>query len=222
MNQPTDKRTKVKLARRAHAQQRRSGGVHRIKRRKPAPKVEPLDPTRELPRCLSWYALTVAPNREYSVAHWLEDRGDMTIVPLETRVRLKAKARGGKHHSRDLYQIPLFPRMVLVGFAAPPNWLVTMDHFHITGVLGFNGEPAVMRRGEAERLRESSEALRQAGAGKPLAKGGKAVVVAPGLFCGHVVGIETITKNEKKAMVIQNWFGQERIVEMNVDDLVAA
>lgn len=183
-------------------------------------KAEPLDPTRPLPEGLSWYVFTTNPNQEYAVAQWLEKNGLMTLTPLETRIKLRGKMRGGQKQPRDIYQVPLFPRLVLCGFNARPNWYSIMDHHHITGVLGINKEPMAMRKGEAERIRESSEALRVPTESKPLQIGGKALVVAPGLFVGHVVEITSLAG--KFAEIKQNWFGQERTVKVKVDDLEAA
>lgn len=143
----------------------------------------------------------------------------MTLVPLETRVKLMDNQRGGRFAQRTFYQVPVFPRMVLVGFASHPNWLQVMDNYHVTGVLGFNGTPTAMRAGEAERIRLSSESLRNVKVPKPLEVGGKARIVGPGLFSGHVVDIASL--HGKRGFMVQEWFGEERIVEMNIADLEA-
>ena len=181
------------------------------------PKPAPLDPARPLPFGLEWYVLITQPNREYHVAHWREELGDMTLTPLETRVKLADNERGGRFALRKFYQIPVFPRFVLVGFFTQPNWLAVMDNYHITGVLGFNGTPAPMRKGEAERIRESSEALRQVAHPIRLEDAKRARIIAPGLFTGHVVEIASL--QGKKVRTIQDWFGQKREVEMHIDDL---
>lgn len=184
------------------------------------PKPLPLDPSRDFSPDLQWYVLVVQPNREYHVAHWREERGDMTLTPLETRVKLMDNQRGGKFALRTFYQIPVFPRLVMCGFSSPPNWLEVMDNYHIQGVLGFNGTPARMRKGEPERIRTTSEALRHIKEPKPLAVGEKARIVAPGLFCGHVVEIASL--HGKRGFMVQEWFGEKRIVEMKLADLEAA
>jgi hypothetical protein len=193
-----------------------------LKRRKiiVKPKPQPLDPAREFSPNLQWYVLVVLPNREYHVAHWREGRGDMTLTPLETRVKLMDNQRGGKFALRTFYQVPVFPRLVMCGFSSPPNWLEVMDNYHIQGVLGFNGTPARMRKGEPERIRTTSEALRHIKEPKPLAVGEKARIVAPGLWVNHVVDIKAL--NGKKARIIQNWFGSERETEVEIKDLEAA
>jgi transcription antitermination factor NusG len=225
MNEVTTKRAKVKASRRANNLRKQVSKKHRYKRDRPLvakPKQEPLDPSRPLPVGLAWYVLVTSPNREYQVAHWREGHGDMTLCPLETRAKLIDNRRGGKRQQRSLYQVPVFPRLVMVGFNSAPNWLEVMDNFHIVGVLGFNGTPAVMRKGEAERIRASSESLRQIKVPKPLVEGGAARIVAPGMFIGHVVEISSLSENGKRAKTIQNWFGQKREVEMSADDLEAA
>lgn len=191
----------------------------KFKRRKiiVKPKPAPLDPSRPLPFGLEWYVLITQPNREYHVAHWREELGDMTLTPLETRVRLMDNQRGGKFALRTFYQVMVFPRLVMVGFNSQPNWLAVMDNYHITGVLGFNGTPAPMRKGEAERIAASSEALRSAKLPKPLEAGGRARIIAPGMFTGHVVEIASL--HGKRGFMIQTWFGEKRIVEMKLEDL---
>lgn len=186
------------------------------------PKPEPLDPSRPIPGGLAFYVLITLPNREYHVAHWREERGDFTLTPLETRAKLLDNQRGGKWQLRKFYQIPVFPRLVIVGFSSQPNWLEVMDNYHIQGVLGFNGTPAAMRQGEAERISASSESLRTVKAPKPLEEGKSARIVAPGMFIGHVVEIATLSENGKRAKTIQNWFGQKREVDMATADLEAA
>lgn len=200
---------------------------HRYWRAKPLverPKPAAKDPTRPMPADLAWYVLTAMFNREYLVADWLETTfGHFTLIPLETRYRVKDPRRGGFRETRIPYQVALFPRLVLIGFASQPNWLEVMDNYHVQGVLGWNGTPARMRDGEAERLRTASEALRKAKQDevtKPLASGEKARIVAPGLFVNHVVDIVSI--QGKRARTIQNWFGQLREVEIPLTDLERA
>jgi transcription antitermination factor NusG len=184
------------------------------------PRQSPLDPARPFASFLQWFVITTSPLREYVVAHWLEEIiGAMTLCPLETRVKLMDNHRGGKFALRTFYQIPVFPRMVMVGFSSHPNWLQVMDHYHIAGVLGFNGTPEPMRKGEAERIRASSECLRTVKVAKPLEAGGKARIIAPGMFTGHVVEIASL--HGKRGFVVQNWFNEKRIVEMQIDDLEA-
>ena len=195
----------------------------RIKRRRKAERkiVLPLDPTRPLPPGLAWYVLTTEPSREHTIARWLESSGWSALVPLETRWRIpRSLKRGGDRQKREAYQIPLLPRMVLAGFADRPQWLTVMDHQGITGVLGINGTPAAIRRGEAERLQASSEGLRKATAPRPLVAGARATIAAPGLFQGHVV--EVVSIHGHKAKIVQQLFGASREAEISIDDLEAA
>lgn len=181
----------------------------------------PLDPARSLPIGLGWYVLTTEAHREYQVAHWLEDRVDLdlpTLVPLETRWRLMDKRRGGGKPPRVRYQVPLIPRVVIVGCHGEFQF-EAMDSLFVTGVLGIDGVPCPMRQGEAERLQAASEGLRKSVEPKPLRAGGSATVTAPGLFMGHIVEVASLTG--KRAKVIQNWFGERREVEVAREDLEA-
>lgn len=182
----------------------------------------PLDPVRPLPFGLSFYVLTARFNREYSVAHWIEESDiGFSLIPLETRWKLLGKQRGGYRETRKSFQVPLFPKLVIVGFSEPPNWFRLVEsNQNVTGYLGINGIPAQMRSGEAERLRQTSEALRQIKEPKRLVAGSKAVLIAPGLFQNHCVEIKSLTG--KKARIIQRWFGSERETEVAIEDLEAA
>lgn len=183
---------------------------------------EPLSPQRKIPDGLLWYVLQVQFGREYSVARWLEADGQaFTLVPLETRWRVKDKRRAGKRAVREAFQVPFLPKMVLVGFMDRPNWLSVMNHFHITGVLGHNGTPQSMSVREVLRIQANSEASRLATVvEKPFEQGGKARIVAPGMFCGHVV--EIMLLKGKKARIAQKMFGAVREVDISTDDLEAA
>lgn len=179
-----------------------------------------LDPARPIPSGLDWYVITTEPAREDVIARWLEEQGYFTLTPLETRWRLAKPRCGGKSRKREAYQVPLLPRMVLVGFAEPPRWLAVMDRYGITGVLGINGAPVPMRRGEAERLQQASERLRRQSGPRAVKAGSKARIAAPGLFLGHVVEVRSITG--KTARIVQQLFGAAREVEIALDDLDAA
>ena len=204
----------------------------RYKRLKPLKRhvFNPLDPARALPANLAWYVLTVEAHREYQVARWLEgvktdEKNSLiekavypTLVPLETRWRLMDKRRGGGKPPRVRYQVPLIPRVVIVGCAGEFRF-EAMDNYFVTGVLGIGGVPCPMRAGEAERLQAGSERLRRSVEPKPLAVGGKAMLTAPGLFMGHIVDVATLTG--KWAKIVQNWFGSSQEVTVNQADLEA-
>ena len=188
-----------------------------IRPRKPIP----LDPSRPIPPGLEWYVLTTAPKREHHVAHWLEGQGWRTLVPLATVWKIRDKRRGyNKRTSRVRMQVPVIPRIVMVGFATTPPWLTIRENWHIIGVLGDAGAPIPMRRGEAERLQIASQPLLNAPATQPLKIGGRASIAAPGPFSGHIVEIKELTG--KWATVIQSWFGGEVTVKIATDDLEAA
>ena len=189
-----------------------------IRLRRPLHRIfSPLDPARPLPSGLDWYVLTTEPRREYQVAHWLEAEDIPTLVPLETRWRLRDKRRGGGRPPRVRYQVPLLPRIVIAGFDGAFRFEV-MDSFFITGVLGIGGIPTPMRQGEAERLQAGSERLRRFAEPRALAVGGKAVVTAPGLHQGRIVEINSLVGKMAK---LKSWFESAQDVIMKQEDLEA-
>jgi transcription antitermination factor NusG len=183
------------------------------------PKPLPKEPSRPLPQGLIWYVLVTSPNREYHIAEWLEMLGHMTLVVLETRYKLIDPRRPGAREPRKSYQVPRFPRLVLVGFSVPPNWKQIKDKHHVTGVLGFNGTPARMRDGEAERLQMTSEAFRASEAPAQLEAGKTARIVGSGPFTGCIVSITSI--QGKNAETVANWFGKEQVIKIKTSDLEA-
>ena len=189
------------------------------------PRPLPLNPLRPIPTSLQWYVLTTNPNREYTVAHWLEAQGWFTLVPLDKRFKLENPKRGGKNKSRVAYYVPLIPRHVIAGLAAPPPWLTVLSRQHVTGVLGINHNPGRLRHGEPELLRAASHGILDAAATHHPKPGGKALVTAPGPLQGLLVEVGTM--QGRKAIISAIFDGFDRkplpfVMEANVDDLEAA
>lgn len=181
----------------------------------------PLDPRRELPAGLRWYVLTTEPKREFHVAHWLKDQGLFSLVPLVYKLQTANRHGARRNLKRGKIEMPLIPRVVVVGFeTAPQLHVLAEDCWYITGILGIDGEPIPMRQGEAERLRlTSAELLRP----KPdLRPGDRAKLTRLGFRDEYLDVVEIKSLNGKHAKIIQSWFGAEREVTVAVEDLEAA
>lgn len=204
------------------ASARRPAAVVPAHKRRPC---KPLDPMRPLPAVATWYVLEVAPQREYRVAHWLEAMGFASLVPLETRTRIargKTRSAGRKKQAREIYQLPLIPRMVLLGTTGPLPWLTILDHQHVTGAIGIDGMPLAMRAGEAERLQAASEYLRLLAAPRPLKIGSRAYVTKPG-WAGRIVEITDLPERGRWARVKGCFAADpERIAVVDREELEAA
>lgn len=184
--------------------------------------IEPLDPRRPLPEGLDWYVLTTEPKREFHVAHWLEDSGWSSLVPLQYRLRAVTRHGRGRNVKRNRVEMPLIPRIVIVGFSEAVPWLQVGSHRHVTGVLGVNGMPIAMRRGEAERLQRKSAELLLPKKEIQFKPGDQAKVPRVGWMEEHHRIVEIASIQGKWATVIQSWFGTARGVKVAVDDLEAA
>jgi transcription antitermination factor NusG len=177
----------------------------------------PLDPARAIPEGLTWYVITVTVNREFESAKWLEsDAGAFTLVPLETRTR--GQRRGGvPKEKRETYQLPLFYRYVLAGFASAPQWLQIRGYKHVRSVLGIAGTPVAVSVIQVKALQIASQAARTTFGEKSILTLGRAKIIASGLFSGHYVEVKEVGK--KHAKIEQVVFGEKRLVKIAVEDL---
>lgn len=193
-------------------------------------KAEPLNPARPIPHGLTFYVLIVNNRRIHSVAHWLEERGWFTLVPLEKRWKIaKGQSfhgkRGGARVKRESYVLPLLPGKIVLGVKGEVPWLTIREHQHISNVLGVDGVPAPLRHGEPEMLRAISVALSEIRPYKALKPSGTAFVSGPGVFQGKRVEIGSL--EGRNAIITAIFDGLQKVplpvtIRIAQDDLEAA
>jgi transcription antitermination factor NusG len=193
--------------------------------------LEPLNPSRPLPGGYEWYVLHVSPHREYSVARAIEsvpDKKWFTLVPLDKRWKMEKQEggrRGGGRVKRVASNVPLLPRMVVVGFNEPPPWLTILEMQHVNGVLGINHVPIPLRRGEPELLKSISHVLAKAGPAHAVKPGGKALITVPGPFQGQIVEVGSVKGRKAIISAVFDRFDRKElpfVMETLLDDLEAA
>jgi len=191
--------------------------------------VLPPDPKQDIPPDYTWYALEVLPKQEFKVANWLKSQGFAVIVPVETRFRLvkgatPANRGAGRKAKKEPYQIPVIPRLVVIGSWGPIPWFVVLnDRQHRAKVITMAGVPLKLRRNDAERVRDISEIIRRQAEPKPLSVGGKAVVVAPGMMvpAGRTVEVHQLPKGRYAYILGCFDIAPEKIVKIEKDKLEA-
>lgn len=168
-----------------------------------------------------WFAIRTAPQREFALAgeHGiLRKKGYEVFLPTETK-----KRKSIKKGRRFVYEVsyPMFTRYIFVreGF----SWLELMAERHVSGVVGFEGQPAPIPDAEITRLKAMSGALiphrRSVNPHKAVRKGEMAEITY-GPYAGQVVKIEGL--HGQKARVFLTLFGGAREVEIKLAQLEAA
>ncbi len=102
--------------------------------------TRPMDSGRllELVEDLDWYALRVAPQKEFVVQEILTRKGVATYCPSDKRWRRQNRYTKNK----DLKSFPLMPSYVFAGFIPGIPSLYDLRKVDaILGCIGFNGEP---------------------------------------------------------------------------------
>jgi len=183
----------------------------------------------------SWYAIRVAPQKEFTLGgrhdasgEWfpgvLERKGySRVFVPTETKFR-KTLHKGRRVSIPVLY--PLFTSYIFVGGAF--SWQHLLTENHVQGVVGFpdehgNRRPAPISESEMKKLRAMSGGLvphrRSVNPHRALRVGEKAEI-AIGPFAGQVVEIKGI--QGRKAKIFVSLFGHATLTEIAIADLEAA
>lgn len=84
-----------------------------------------------------WYALRVAPQKEYVVAYLLRKQGLATFTPTEIRTHKRSSYSKGKAE----FAVPVIAGCVFVGFPAAPAWYTVLQNDLIWGPIGMDGRP---------------------------------------------------------------------------------
>lgn len=169
-------------------------------------------------RDFRWFAIRVAPQREFAVEAMLRRQGIKVFLPTEVKFRKTIK-KGRRVSVPVTY--PSFVRYLFV--RKPFSWLHLMAERHITGVVGFEGVPAPIADAEIERLRSDSTSTvphRHSVNPHRALRTGEMAEICEGVFSGQIVKIEGL--HGRKAKVFLNLFGGQKLVEIDIAGLEAA
>lgn len=169
----------------------------------------------------AWYALRVAPQAEFVVAHLLRRRGVVAWAPCLTKwVRAEAYRRAVKRAVRR----PLLPGYVFVKLASAYVWQVIRG---VTGVLGavcLEGRPWPLRPAEIAKVRHASSRLRARERDRAMPTNrafevGDVVEVLDGPLEAVQMRVVEIADGEARALMA--FLGVEREVQISVANLGA-
>ena len=168
-----------------------------------------------------WYAVRTAPQREFVSQTILRRRGFMTFVPIETKLRRKTrycKVRIPK-------DFPMVPGYLFVhDIDNQFRWRDLFSVHTIQSVVGFDGKPALIPDAKIQELAKLSvnsvlpnphKFLKTRNEFAP----GDTVAIWSGPFEGAKVRVQGIIG--RKAQVLLDMFGGQRIVDIDVDMIEA-
>ena len=125
--------------------------------------IDRLDPARDIPDGLHWFAILARQGREHMVAEALESRCDaFCFIPLvDMRPRRKHAGAANVVQPRAV-QMPFLPRIVFAGFPKRPNWVLIESLAHYAGrVESSPGVPGVVLPYEIKITRDETELARK-------------------------------------------------------------
>lgn len=158
-----------------------------------------------------WHALTVSPNREFSVAANLQRYNIATRVPQEWRWR-RTVAKSQPHPVRR----PVVPGYVFAGFLSPADWHHLRLVDGLRGVVCVDGRPARLTSADIAAI----SALNQPEPTRPQDstwKRGDKVSVRLGTLAQLDATVERITGGD--VVLIVSLLGGEKEIRMKVGDM---
>lgn len=97
---------------------------------------------------LRWYAVSVAPQRDFEVWRDIDKAGITAYCPLRTNL-----VKPFKHALTKIERaFPLLEGYVFVGFDGEPDWPPVLAVKHVKGRIGINNQPSLIRESQMERL----------------------------------------------------------------------
>lgn len=170
-----------------------------------------------------WFAVRVAPQKEFAAVAVLTRRGVRACVPYEVKfLRNGKQARNKKKVAERAY--PLLVGYVLIDVPCP-TWIgavLRLTHL-VKSVVGFSGVPAILNESQVERmLAQSGQQIpnrQSVNTRRSLAKGDDATLNGHG-FAAYPVRVEEIKGD--RAMVLLEMFGTARLVAVRLQALAAA
>ena len=174
---------------------------------------------------LHWYALRIAPAREFVAQRLLKDRGIVTFLPVEIKHRHRSRYSKAAGKPKEPRAFTMFPGYLFAGFEpGVPLWFnLFTENNHVKSVVGDRGVPYRLPVAQIRRqiemyadglVRPQSERFMQSG--KEF-KAGDQVLVADGPFEGLSVKVESIKGGNAKMFV--ELFGSPQLVTIATDKL---
>jgi transcription antitermination factor NusG len=169
----------------------------------------------------AWYALRVAPQAEFVVAHLLRRRGVVAWAPCLTKW-----IRQNRYHqaTRQVVRRPLLPGYLFVKLAGAAVWPVVFGVTGVIGVVSFWGRPWPLRSADVSRLRHASSRLRAREGHRAMPTNrafevGQTVEALDGPLEGTQMRVVEILGSEARALV--KFLGVEREIQISVANLGA-
>lgn len=168
----------------------------------------------------AWFALRTAPQREFAVEQILSRYGLTAFVPTETKWR---KVPGTVRRKKPV-TYAMLPRYLFVACDCPyADILYRPWCRNVSGVVSFDGRPAVIRPDAIERLARMSGAAIPTSVTpvhKSFSPGEVARYKPVGDEFGYLVPVESM--QGRIAKVWLNILGARRLVKVDADRLEAA
>lgn len=166
---------------------------------------------------MNWFALRVAPMKEFAIEQILQKRGVTAFCPTETKWR-----RVGAKKKRTPVQRAMLPRYIMIRYPDPWAIVRAMQDRGVCGVVCFAGVPAEIPEHSIAWLAKRSGAAvptRHVPVHRAFAPGDRVEIVS-GPFQGWCVELKEI-KGEVGRVLLE-LFGTERQVPVRLDQLEAA
>lgn len=167
-----------------------------------------------------WYALKVAPMREFTAEAMLRRKGYDAFCPVEIKHRRPSR----KTKRRVAYAYPMFVRYIFVGSKTGDlPWLQLLAERHVSGVIRSDGMPAAIADEKLRQIRENSGKVIPYKLAKNPHKAfqvGERAKVKVGAFRGFEAKIEEVTG--RRAKLLLSLFGRPVQTDVDMADLEAA
>lgn len=166
-----------------------------------------------------WYALTVAPQKEFVAEKVLKNMGHDALVPVEFKWR-RADRYSNK---KKVHPYAMMNGYVFAGFNGHVPWMQLRETPCITGVVGFQGEPAQIPTKAVNDIRELSGqeiAFMKSIDVRRSFRAGDMVRVSSGPLQGQFIKIKRIVAD--RAHSIFEFFNRTYPIELPLEILEAA
>lgn len=177
---------------------------------------------------LTWYALTVPPQKEFAAEQILRRVGYAAFAPVELKFPRARRGSRARNHEAKAKRYPLFVRYVFAGFEKAANEgvipLFELSKLNIIkGVVGFGGQPLKLPGQVVKDLMQmSGQSIPWRSSPNPhksFRKGDRAEIVE-GAFSGYTLPILEI-EGQFAAFMVQ-FLGKQQKVKVPLRFLEAA